>query len=468
MYELSVEAIESALFSIAPTDRDVWIRMGMAVKNELGDGGFELWDRWSQQAGNYQYKAAQSAWRSFKIGFGPTLGSLIYEAKQNGWQPDQDFTKKTPQEIERQIAQWRALQAEQEQERLLTSEQVSQRATAELNHATAASRQHPYLVKKGIGPHGLRLSKQGDLLVPAQDIQGQIWTLQRIKADGTKLFSKGGKKLGCFYWIGPQGTQLSRTQDILLCEGFATGASLYEALAKPVVVCFDAGNLLPVAKAVRQVYPLQRIILAADNDQYTDTNTGQLKAAAVRSTVDNVFMALPQFEDVTTRPTDFNDLHQLKGLEAVRQQVLNHAGGPMGHLNNLFDPRSQIRWLLNSRLKHKSQLRMICLILFEPLLAQVLTWPKELDPEMYPAFRWPAHILQTQKALQIPGTALLRALEMDERKVQWLSAAVERELALLPLPKEQTLVAQEAKAQMDWMKEQVRELSRRVKVSGQG
>jgi len=47
------DRIFSALSYIDAADRDLWLRMGMAVKSELGEPGFDTWDPWSQTAHNY-------------------------------------------------------------------------------------------------------------------------------------------------------------------------------------------------------------------------------------------------------------------------------------------------------------------------------------------------------------------------------------------------------------------------------
>lgn len=49
-------------------------------------------------------------------------------------------------------------------------------------------------------------------------------------------------------------------------------------------------------------------------------NVGLEKAKAVAQEY-GLKMAIPQFQDVSSKPTDFNDLHQLEGLEEVRHQV---------------------------------------------------------------------------------------------------------------------------------------------------
>ncbi len=65
-------------------DRDTWITVGMALKSELGDSGFSLFDEWSKGADNYNSKSVISVWRSFRGG-GVSIGSLVHLAKENGW-----------------------------------------------------------------------------------------------------------------------------------------------------------------------------------------------------------------------------------------------------------------------------------------------------------------------------------------------------------------------------------------------
>ena len=52
------DTLRSALYSVSPEDRDTWVEIGMALKSELGDGGFALWDAWSRQSD--RYKAADA------------------------------------------------------------------------------------------------------------------------------------------------------------------------------------------------------------------------------------------------------------------------------------------------------------------------------------------------------------------------------------------------------------------------
>ena len=76
---------------------------------------------------------------------------------------------------------------------------------------------------------------------------------------------------------------------VILCEGFATGASLFDAFHRPVLVAFDAGNLLEVAKAYRARYPHNQIDLCADNDRSKAINTGVNAANAVAAAIQVLF-----------------------------------------------------------------------------------------------------------------------------------------------------------------------------------
>ena len=90
--------IASALSFIPADHRETWVAMAMAVKSEMGDAGFDLWDQWSQTADNYNAQAARSVWRSCR-GSGVTLGTLFHEAKCNGWVDNDRHEKPTAAQL---------------------------------------------------------------------------------------------------------------------------------------------------------------------------------------------------------------------------------------------------------------------------------------------------------------------------------------------------------------------------------
>jgi len=84
-----LEKYNSALGFIDPTDRDTWLKCGMAVKAGLGEIGFEIWDSWSRGAANYSKASALSVWRSIRRNHGITEGTLFKFALDGGWNSDQ-------------------------------------------------------------------------------------------------------------------------------------------------------------------------------------------------------------------------------------------------------------------------------------------------------------------------------------------------------------------------------------------
>ncbi|WP_306546506.1 toprim domain-containing protein [Malikia spinosa] len=202
-------------------------------------------------------------------------------------------------------------------------EQRQQQAKAEAARrweAAAPAQDYPYLKRKGIQAHGTRV--EGDrLLIPMHLTEGgTLQSLQVIDFAGGKRFLPGGRVKGCFCLLGER-EEIEDGAELVICEGFATGASIREATGYPVAVAFNAGNLQPVALALRTKYPGAALILAADDDWRTEKgNTGMDKATEAAQAV-GARLAVPRFPE-DCRPddaTDFNDLHQLAGVETVRE-----------------------------------------------------------------------------------------------------------------------------------------------------
>ena len=198
---------------------------------------------------------------------------------------------------------------------------AAHRAQAIWNGAAPATGQHPYLHKKGIRPHGLRVAllrvDDGNRLVVPVTIDSMMTSLQFISSDGTKRFLRNGVVKGGSYILG----DLTGATTILICEGFATGASLHEATDLPVIVAFNAGNLLPVARALRETHSRLTLLVCADDDVATEGNPGLTNATEAADAVD-ARLIVPDFGvDRPDGVTDFNDLANLRGLAAVKQAI---------------------------------------------------------------------------------------------------------------------------------------------------
>ncbi len=213
-----------------------------------------------------------------------------------------------------------------------------------------------YLSRKAVRPYGLRYSPTGSLVIPIQDHLGDTKGLQFILPSHHPRKKKTGRDKE--FW--PAGLQMSgrwfqigsplASMVMLVAEGYATAATLHEALGLPVAVAFNANNLLPVAQELRKRHPGLRILICADDDylqrcescgKRTDVrqdqcthcghvhdvplvNPGARAAAAAALAVDGAWVS-PVFPGARDgqKLTDFNDLQHFPGggLGLVRQQV---------------------------------------------------------------------------------------------------------------------------------------------------
>lgn len=221
-----------------------------------------------------------------------------------------DRERMTPRERADFQALIESVKRQQRIERAKQWQQAAAKAAVIWEQATAADPLHPYLLKKGIQPHGLR--QQGIGLIIPVFADGQLASVQTIYPDGTKRFLAGGRTVGGCYRIEDV---ITRATPMLICEGFATGASLHEAIGAPVIVAFNANNLLPVARAIRRQHPNDAIVIAGDDDRWTAGNPGQTKARQAALEI-GAKLLMPDFTgmDLSTRPTDFNDWFRLRGM----------------------------------------------------------------------------------------------------------------------------------------------------------
>jgi phage/plasmid primase-like uncharacterized protein len=211
----------------------------------------------------------------------------------------------------------------------------------------AAAASHPYLERKKIEPHGVRVDRFGTLLVPMYSPESKTpVNIQFIAPDGTKWFLRGGRVKGCFYRIA--GGNPNRVQVV---EGFATGATVAEATDNNVAVAFNAGNLAAVASMIRRELATiddsiwraheetaaardlrhehrehfvdTKVTIAADDDWKTEANPGIMKGLAAAREA-KALIAIPDFgKDRAEKDTDFNDLANRYNLDAVEEDIAN-------------------------------------------------------------------------------------------------------------------------------------------------
>lgn len=247
------------------------------------------------------------------------------------------------------------LKAKKDAERLASQAVAAERAEDEVGTYADASDDHPYLVRKHISAHGVKIDRAGRLVVPVSNQAGEILSYQTIDADGNKRFLKGGKIEGGFFELR------GNRKIVFVGEGFATCASIHEATGYTVMVAFDCGNLSKVAKAAKEMFPAAKIVIGADNDQFTEGNPGVTKGRAAAALVfgEIVYPSFGDADMVDNKPTDWNDLHCLQGLDAVKEQIERVAGPVREKLAFEFSRAdsltlSEIRWIVDDYIEADS------------------------------------------------------------------------------------------------------------------
>jgi putative DNA primase/helicase len=182
---------------------------------------------------------------------------------------------------------------------------------------------HPYLSAKRVRSHGLRVQEQyGTLVVPLRDTADELWSLQFIGPEGEKRYLTDGGVRGHYHAIGkPNGI-------LYVVEGYATAATIHEITGEAVAMAGFCGNLLSVAEALKGKLTDSKLVICADDDQWTAGNPGVREATEAARAL-GAALAVPTFQDTSTKPTDFNDLRRLEGPEVVKAQ-LAAASDPQG------------------------------------------------------------------------------------------------------------------------------------------
>ena len=293
--------IESALSFIPSDDRETWIAMGMAVKSELGEAGFDVWDEWSRAADNYNPRSSRASWRGFRPVGGITAGTLFHEARARGWRDTSDSERPSAELLQarRRAAEARATAEGQAREK--ERQQAASKAAWILGQCKPEK--HAYLQSKG-WPDALgqvwRVDEENNLLCIPMRVGQNLVGIQMIDRNGSKKYLQGQRTSGAEYVISNPG---SGALDFWV-EGYASGLSLRACLSAlrmryRIHITFSAGNLKAMANSGYVI---------ADNDA---SGTGEKAAIAT---------GLPYWmSDVTGE--DINDAHKRLGLFGCSQML---------------------------------------------------------------------------------------------------------------------------------------------------
>lgn len=340
----TIDEIETALSHIPSDDRDIWVRMAFALRDELGDSGFEIWNRWSESYSGYNEKSARATWKSAG-GRGVTIASLFRTARDFGYR-----RQGKPQSISDDEYHARKRQREADAERREAEQAEMHTKAAErakrIYDAAKPALVHPYATRKNMplrdavrvaswqrnDPEtGERITIDNALIIPIRTMsnRGPV-SLQAYFPDSDNPLKRdrdylaGGEKAGGFFPLLPLRKDYSGT--IVICEGWATGEAINAATGHQVIVAFDAGNLQHVAESVRDAYPQNMLVIAADDDKWHESprkrNAGMCSAVDAAIAVSGM-VAAPWFADESERPTDFDDMRRINGDSDVENAINN-------------------------------------------------------------------------------------------------------------------------------------------------
>lgn len=258
--EVALTDAADMLAAILADDREVWLKVGMALHSEFGDDGFSLWDDWSQSADSYREKDARAVWRSFKGG-GVGIGTLIHLARENGYSAD--------------TGQHRPLPKPKPAPKPITRDTGRYAAELWLKSAfdDAAVGSHQYALKKGIDwaagagrgkASGRVVGKDADcLIVPIREHgTGKVRAVQCINSQGNK--QTFGAMADGYLLLG---NPLDKSLPWAVVEGWADAVSFvfhWHRGNAVAIAAFGLGRMDAVAKSVAAHHSPRELMIVED------------------------------------------------------------------------------------------------------------------------------------------------------------------------------------------------------------
>jgi len=224
---------------------------------------------------------------------------------------------------------------------------ATNKAKAEWDGAQPATDEHAYLKRKNVKSYGLKVNREGALLVDFYNVEQEFKGTQRIFKDGFKPYADGCDKRGAFHIM--DGEPIIDKEGIILAEGYATAASIHDCIGSDykflmtdkinynfyhIIMAIDCYNLLPVAKAIKSQYPNVTIIIAADNDGAKHKNTDGKNPGVDRAIecckagYAKGYITIDENE-INDGLTDWNDYYCKYGRAATKQALIDALRAPL-------------------------------------------------------------------------------------------------------------------------------------------
>lgn len=332
-----MQKVVSALTFIPASDRDIWVKVGHAIKAEYGDIGFDIWDQWSRtDEESYKPSSAKAVWKSLRS-TSVTIASLFYLARQNGWVDTDPDQKISPEEQQRRKDAAEKRQKEEQAKILRDNARAAKKALLLWRKAQPARPDHPYFVRKQVLPvlslreidvqdafrvlgyhpksDGEKLT--GRLVVVPIKVGTELSSCEMIDESGRKAAIYGSARASG-YWAAQPLPEDNPGEVIAIGEGVATVLSAKQATGCTVLAAMNHYNLQAVATMLRQRYAKAEIVVLGDLLK----KNGEKDPVAIKASQSaNVGVTFPRFDNWHSGLTDFNDLHVACGLQSVRQII---------------------------------------------------------------------------------------------------------------------------------------------------
>jgi phage/plasmid primase-like uncharacterized protein/KaiC/GvpD/RAD55 family RecA-like ATPase len=245
--------------------------------------------------------------------------------------------------VAEEMAQSRRLseaKAQRDAEQAKTREVAANTVDLIWSQAGAASPEHPYLQRKGIQPHGARITGDGRLMVPLYNEDGELSSIQYIAADGDKKYHPGGATGSMFWLVG----SMDDATKLYIAEGFATAATIAEVTGQPCAVAYSASNLVPVTGILKEGHPTMDICIVADHDA---SGVGQRYAEQASAKFGVRMTTPPILGDANDYVQSGHDLALLLKPHAPVMDYLIHADG-------FSEQPAPISWLVKHWIQDKA------------------------------------------------------------------------------------------------------------------
>lgn len=301
-----IERAQEALWCIPPDlTRDKWHMVGRAA---IAAGlTIDDVDEWSSPASNYKgSRDVASAFRTITQEGGTGPGTLFKIAAESGYKPNGKVRQRTAQAPIKTV-------------NLPPQPAPGMSASEVWSRCEPATNAHGYVVSKNaqeVPLEGLRAVPADDplyfggqrlagaLVVPVYGSDGmQSLVFIPPPGVGKKLNLPGAPMAGGYFVVG----KLKPGGVAYLCEGIGTAWACWQATADAAVVCFGAGNMGKVAKALRQQDAAARLVLVPDVGKESDAQKIALEVGALVATI-------PEGEQ---NNFDANDLAQRDGVDVL-------------------------------------------------------------------------------------------------------------------------------------------------------